>query len=81
MLKAIIGLSLIIVGIFTYSENMFPGTVNSFNRRGGYAEVITIYPAYTIPMFLIVPGGILINNGLRSYREIFELKGYRHRYR
>ena len=81
VMKSILGLSLIIVGIFVYSENMFPGTVNSFNRRGGYAEVITIYPAYTIPMFLIVPGGILINNGLRSYREIFELKGYRHRYR
>ena len=73
VMKSILGLSLIIVGIFVYSENMFPGTVNSFNRRGGYAEVITIYPSYTIPMFLIVPGGILINNGLRSYREIFEL--------
>ena len=81
VMKSILGISLIIVGIFAYSENMFPGTINSFNRRGGYAEVITIYPAYTIPMFLIVPGGILINNGLRSYREIFELKGYRHRYR
>ena len=81
VMKSILGISLIIVGIFVYSENMFPGTVNSFNRRGGYAEVITIYPSYTIPMFLIVPGGILINNGLRSYREIFELKGYRHRYR
>ena len=81
VMKSILGISLIIVGIFVYSENMFPGTVNSFNRRGGYAEVITIYPAYTIPMFLIVPGGILINNGLRSYREIFELKGYRQRYR
>ena len=80
-MKSILGISLIIVGIFVYSENMFPGTVNSFNRRGGYAEVITIYPSYTIPMFLIVPGGILINNGLRSYREIFELKGYRQRYR
>ena len=80
-MKSILGISLIVIGIFVYSENMFPGTVNSFNRRGGYAEVITIYPAYTIPMFLIVPGGILINNGLRSYREIFELKGYRHRYR
>ena len=81
VMKSILGLSLIIVGIFVYSENMFPGTVNSFNRRGGYAEVITIYPAYTIPMFLIVPGGILINNGLRSYREIFELERYQHRYR
>ena len=81
MLKAILGLSLIIVGIFAYSENMFPGTVNSFNRRGGYAELITIYPSYTIPMFLIVPGSILINNGIRSYRRISELKGYRQRYR
>ena len=81
VMKSILGISLIIVGIFVYSENMFPGTVNSFNRRGGYAEVITIYPSYTIPMFLIVPGGILINNGLRSYREIFELERYQHRYR
>ena len=81
VMKSILGISLIIVGIFVYSENMFPGTVNSFNRRGGYAEVITIYPSYTIPMFLIVPGSILINNGLSSYRRISELKGYRQRYR
>tara|TARA_Y100000590_G_scaffold58557_1_gene61937 strand:+ start:123 stop:428 length:306 start_codon:yes stop_codon:yes gene_type:complete len=81
VLKSILGLSLIIIGIFVYSENMFPGTVNSWNRRGGYAEVITVYPSYTIPLFFIIPGSILINNGIKSYRLISELSRYRHRYR
>ena len=81
ILKLILGAGLIIIGIIVYTENMFPGTVNSFNRRGGYAEVITVYPSYTIPLFLIIPGSILINNGIKSYRLISELSRYRHRYR
>ena len=81
ILKLILGVGLIIIGIIVYTENMFPGTVNSFNRRGGYAEVITVYPSYTIPLFLIIPRSNLINNGIKSYRLISELSRYRHRYR
>ncbi|NSL75885.1 MAG: hypothetical protein HS052_04455 [Thaumarchaeota archaeon] len=81
VLKSILGIVLIITGIIVYSEDMFPGTINSYNRRGGYSEVITIYPSYMIPLFLAIPGSILVNNGIRSYRIIYELKGYRQRYR
>ena len=74
VLKSILGIVLIITGIIVYSEDMFPGTINSYNRRGGYSEVITIYPSHMIPLFLAIPGSILVNNGIRSYRIIYELK-------
>ena len=81
VLKSIIGIVLIITGIIVYSEGMFPGTINSYNRRGGYSEVITIYPSHMIPLFLAIPGSILVNNGIKSYRIIYQLRGYRQRYR
>ena len=82
MLKSILGIVLIITGMIAYSEDMFPGKyIEKWNRRGGYSEVITIYPSYMIPLFLAIPGSILVNNGIRSYRIIYELRGYRQRYR